>query len=194
MQTLDVVNLMIGTMGEKPLSSLTSSHPMLAAALAKLDRNQRRIQAKGWWFNQEDVTLSASAIDNAIYIPNDVLEIRCTTYNLTARGNRIYNLTGGTFDFSTQPSLAVQLVRLVTFEQLPESAAQYVAAASVLDFQTDYDGDTAKGRTLSAIMTAAHIEANIEHTRNRRTNLVDNNIRLQRLKYLTRNARRLIRV
>jgi hypothetical protein len=188
MQTLDVVNLMLGTLGEKPLSSLNDSHALLPAALGKLDKCNNEIQADGWWFNLEDVTLYVNPVDQSIYLPNDCLGVRTPSYRLIKRGNRIYNLTGGTYVF-TDAQLDVELVRMVPFEDLPEVAAQYIAAVAVLSFQSDFDGDTARARLLSAEVMSQKIKINSENTRNRKVNLLNSNVRLAYLKSFTRKAR-----
>lgn len=187
MQTLTVVNLMLGTMGEKPLASLTDPHPMLSAALGKLDEFNRSIQSEGWWFNMEELTIEPSLIDQAIYLPNDCMEIRVAERNYTMRGNRVYNLDGGTYEFDAP--LTLELIREVPFEDVPEVAATYISKVAILSFQTDYDGDTAKARLLSDQIRTALIAINSAHTRNRRANFLWSNYTLQRLKRVTRGAR-----
>lgn len=192
MQTIDVINDMLGTMGERPLVSLNDTHALLSAGLAKLAKQSEEVQAKGWWFNMELLTLTPSPTDSAIYLPNDCLGIRTDDTSLVKRGNRIYNLTGGTYVY-TGSSLDLMLIRSVPFEDLPSSAAAYVAARAVQDFQLDYDGDTAKARDLQGEVARCRVEINTEHTRARHTNLVENNVSLQRLKSFTRRARTGIR-
>lgn len=202
MDTLTVVNQMLGTLGEKPLNSLTDTHRFLAAALDMLEENNRAIQGKGWWFNMEEVTLEPSPIDQSIYLPNDCLSIRpCANgsypnypthiRNYVKRGDRVYNLNGGTFEFSK--AMRLMLIRQVEFEDLPDVAATYIAARAVYEFQVLYDGDTAKTRTLETKISMALIDINTEHTRSRHTNLIDSNFKLRRLKALTNGSRRYIR-
>lgn len=188
MQVLDVVNMMLGTQGENPLASLTDTHPMLATCQEVLDRNMRRIEADGWWYNMEELSLIPNTVDQAVYLPNDCLEVRTPAYNIVARGNRIYNLSGGTFVF-TESKLDVTLTRLIAFEDLPEIAAQYIATFAVLEYQMAYDGDTAKTSQLKAMLAKQEIELNAAHTRNRKVNLINSNDRLQQLKFFTRAAR-----
>lgn len=188
MQSLDVVNMMLGTQGENPLASLEDTHPMLATCLEVLDRNMRRIEADGWWYNMEELSLIPNPADSSIYLPNDTLEVRTGKYNVIARGNRVYNLTGGTYVF-TVPKLDVILIRLVAFEDLPEIAAQYIGTCAVVEYQMEYDGDSTKTRQLMAMMTKQEIDMNSAHTRNRKVNLIVSNARLQRLKFFTRAAR-----
>lgn len=187
MLTLDVVNLMLGTMGEKPLNSLTDSHAMLSAALGKLDEYNRSIQADGWWFNMEELTLSPNVLDNSIYLPNDCLSVRTPIYNVVKRGSRLYNLTGGTYDFTADIDL--ELIRLVEFEDVPDIAATYISKRAILAFQSDYDADTTKMRNLGEEVRAALIGINSAHTRNRHPNFIKSNVRLARLKRITSQAR-----
>lgn len=188
MQILTVVNRMLGTLGEKPLNSLTDTHRFLAACQDKLTEVSVRIQGEGWWYNMEEVTLTPSIIDQAIYLPNDCLEVRNDLYNLTKRGSRVYNLKGGSYEFN-EP-LDIILIREVLFEEIPQLGASYIAATAVHEFQTVYDGDTAKTRDLAAIATTARAMANAAHTRNRRVNLIKSNYTLQRLKATTEAIRR----
>jgi hypothetical protein len=178
---------MLGTMGEKPLNSLTDSHAMLSAALGKLDESNRAVQADGWWFNMEELTLTPNVLDSAIYLPNDCLAVRTPIHNVVKRGNRLYNLTGGTYDFTED--IDVELIRAVEFEDVPDIAATYISKRAILAFQSDYDADTTKMRLLSEEIRTALIGINTAHTRNRRVNFIKSNVRLARLKRITSQAR-----
>lgn len=188
MQQLSVVNLMLGTMGELPLNSLTDSHTMLPAALGKLDEWNRAIQSEGWWFNMEELTLSPSEIDNAIYLPNDCLEVRHVNSNVVKRGTRLYNLNGGSYEFTGDMNL--ELIREVDFEDIPEVAASYVSKMAIMAFQSDYDADAQKMRILQEQVRIALTDINSAHTRNRKSNFLRSNTRLALLKQVTQGARR----
>lgn len=202
MLILDVVNEMLGTMGEAPLNSLNDSHTYLGAAQAKLAKMNSAVQSRGWWFNTEDLTLAPSALDSSIYLPGDYISVTvprdrttgASTRNIVTRGRRLYDVTGGTYVFASP--VRVYLKRLVPFEELPELAAQHIAAKAVLQFQSEYDGDTAKSRELRDRVEGAEgtrLLLEREQTRNSQANMLESNVRLQRLKSLTRNARLLLR-
>ncbi len=191
MQILTVVNRMLATMGEKPLASLTDTHALLSTAQDKLEQVNRDIQSDGWWFNMEELTFTPSPVDSALYLPNDTLEVRTATRNLVKRGNRIYNLEGGTYVFTSSED--VQLLREVPFEDIPEVAAAYISAAAVLEFQADYDGDVAKGRVLQGKVNTTLVQINAAHTRGRKANFRDSNVRLAQLKRYTQQLRTRIR-
>jgi hypothetical protein len=191
MQTLTVVNQMLGTMGEAPLASLEDSHAFRGACISTLEAESTRIQAKGWWFNMETVTLTPQ-VNGRISIPNDAIAVRTPTRSTAQRGRYLYDLDNGTFVFENALNDCT-LIRAVTFEDLPESAAAYIAACAVLRFQTKYDGDTAKTRQLQAEEQTALVDINTDHIRNRRSNFINSNAKLMRLKSLTNGARRYIR-
>ena len=187
MRILDVVNEMLGTMGQLPLNSLTQSHPYLAPALAALEDKNRQIQAVGQYYNTESMTGTPSAIDGRIYLSPDILEIRSETRNLTQRAGRLYDLDAGD-DVFTEP-VDMKIVRLIPFEDLPELPAQHIAAAAVLAFQRSYDGDRAKTEDLTRDTRESRAEARAQHIRATRANLLDANQTISRIRYLNRSVR-----
>ena len=195
MQTLDVVNEMLGTQGFRPLASLTEPHAFRGAAQSTLTRVNRAIQAKGWWFNREPLTLQPSAVDSAIYLPGDTINVRHALAKYVQRGGRLYNTELG--DYTFEASVDVILIRLIPFEDLPELAATHISATAVLEYQLNYDGDTAKTRKLEDRIdkdgkgTLADLQS--EEIRSSRVNLINSNARLQQLKSITRAARSLLR-
>jgi hypothetical protein len=177
MRIIDVVNDMLGTMGEAPLNSLNDSHNMKGAAQRILARFNKNIQAEGWWYNREKFTALPELNTGKIYLPSDTIGVRG---DFIQRGRVLYDPAKGT-DVFTQPQ-TFQLLRLVPFEDLPEIAAAYIAAAAVLRFQSDYDGDSTKTRELTLLAMAAKTEAKAEETRQVRGNLIWANPKLMEIK------------
>lgn len=190
MQEITVVNAMLATMGESPLNSIEDPHAFRAACLSTLDSEDARIQAKGWWFNQEVVTMTPQTNDR-IPLPGDAISVRTPARNIVQRGRYLYDTDTG--DYLFYAPVKIELIRRVPFGDLPESAAQYIKACSVVQFQTNYDGDTAKTRDLRIIEARTFAEINIDHIRNRRSNMIDSNVNLQRLKSTTNGLRYRIR-
>lgn len=201
MQTLDVVNEMLGTMGEAPLNTLDDPHRFRGACTSTLNKLSRSTQAKGWWFNREVLELAPSALSSEIYVPGDTINVRYPRQNLMApvrnivqRGRRLYDLDGGSYVFTS--AVTLEIIRLVPFQELPETAAQFIADQAVLQFQSKYDGDSSKTRELAGRLSGplgSMVAMNIEETRNRRGNMILANERLQRIKAVTRGARALTR-
>src|SRR5574337_684155 len=102
--TLDVVNDMLGLLGERRVNDLNEPHPMIPDALAKLSTASAYVQADLWWFNVEYPTLIPQAGTGEILVPNDTAGCDSLTQypRLAVRGNRLYNLDDVT-DVFEQP-------------------------------------------------------------------------------------------
>lgn len=203
MQTLDVINEMLGTMGQAPLNTLDDPHPMRGACLSTLAKNSRNVQAVGWWFNRESLTITPSVLDSGLYLPGDVISVFVphdkntgeVLANVVQRGRRLYDTEKGSYVFTS--AVTVELRRLLEFEDLPEVAAAYIAARAVKEFQLKYDGDSQKTRDLDDFIKdpviGAYSALNAEEIRQGKANFLEQNQRLQRLKLTTSMARRYIR-
>lgn len=143
MTELDVLNQMLGTLGEAPLQDADDEHPFLPAAKRRLDATSELEQATGWWFNRETVTLQPDPDTGFIYVPTDALSVNeFTIGTLVQRGRRLYNTAETTYVVGVP--VACNIVRKVAFEDLPRNMQTLVAAASVRKFNLDYDGDEHK--------------------------------------------------
>ena len=145
--TLDVVNEMLGAMGETGLNSLVNAHPLATRGLNILRTVNSREQGKGWWFNTEVLELVPTA-DKRIILPDDILKIDPVKpqLNFAQRGKYLYKLVTkrGENPYSFDGPIEVQIVRLVSFEDLPATAQSLVSISAQLDFISDMDGDTLK--------------------------------------------------
>lgn len=177
MRVIDVVNDMLGTMGEAPLNSLSDAHSFKGAAQRVLNRENRTIQSNGWWYNREVFTGTPELNTGKIYLPTDTIGIRG---NYIQRGRVLYDPVEGT-DVFTSPQTVV-LIRLIQFEDLPEIAASHIASAAVARFQSDYDGDSTKSRELGMLAAANAANAQAEETRQVRANLITANDKLMTIK------------
>jgi hypothetical protein len=194
MQILTVVNDMLGTLGETPLNTLTDAHTYRGACLSTLDKVNKSVQADGWWFNRENLTITPNPLDFKLYLPGDAINVRCGAEpNLVQRGNVLYDAAAGTNLFDISKSVDVVLIRLIPFEQVPEIAAARIADDAILRFQRAYDGDASRTRELEATAAKSYRSLNAEETRQLRANLIDTNDKLAYIKSFTRNARASIR-
>jgi hypothetical protein len=169
---LDAVNLIRGSVGKAPVSSLTTTNPDVIAAQLRLKNSCTELQTKSWWFNTElSFQLSPNTTDE-ILIPNNALEVRTQdpfTY-LTTRGNRIYNPRDNTYKF-TEPVTVEMLLRL-DFSELPYVAANFVQYDAARKFQADFDGDPMRIRDLRDDTMAAWLRIRESEQRNRRSNIL----------------------
>lgn len=176
--TLDVVNGCLGTMGEAPLASVNDAHPLVASALRVLDLTNEKQQTKGWWFNTELVTLTPDAVDSYIYLPTDTLNADpIDPYdNFVQRGRRLYQATAADSvdKYVFTKSVIAKLIRLIPFDDLPSAVQQVVEAATLLQFQLDYDADSMKVQMHRARYTEAMLDLKAMDIRNRNINLLKN--------------------
>ena len=181
MKTINVINEMLASMGEAPLNAITDEHPLKGAGLALLDKLNSTIQAQGWHFNRlPNVELVPGALDENVYLPGNYIAVTCITPYAAQRGRRIYNLETGTWVWTK--NVVVTAIHLVDFEELPELAAAYIAAEAVLQFQTRYDGDTAKTRDLRAERDRCKIELMTVEIRDVKANLALSNPSISRIR------------
>lgn len=170
--TLDVVNDMLGLLGERRVNDLNEPHPMIPDALAKLSTASAYVQADLWWFNVEYPTLIPQSGTGEILVPNDTASCDSLTQypRLAVRGNRLYNLDDVT-DVFEQP-IRVRLHRIVPFDDCPILARAHIAARAKLDFQKDYDGDSMKAQIISREIQDSYSRMHAEHIRSANSNLL----------------------
>lgn len=137
---LDAVNIMLGTIGESPISSLDASTGVADAVIARqiLSEVSIQVQEEGWHFNTEvNFVLTPSADTGEIFIPGNVVEIDSfgedRLLDVTIRGNRLYDRTNHTFIFTK--SIKTEMVLLLEFNELPQSARHYITVRAARVFQ-----------------------------------------------------------
>lgn len=170
--TLDVVNDMLGLLGERRVNSLDEPHPLIQDAMAKLDHANTVVQAGFWWFNVEYPTLTPQSGTGQILVPNDTATCDSLTQypRLAIRGARLYNLDDVT-DVFTSP-IRVRLHRILPFEDCPIVVRAHISARSKLDFQKDYDGDSMKAQILAQEIKDSYAMMHAEHIRSAKANML----------------------
>lgn len=178
---LDVVNSLLGKLGQRPVNDLNTTHPLVPTALGYVDRHVSAIQARPWWFNTEYPTLSPQVDTKRIMLPQDTASVdgfdKCP--RVSARGRWLYNLDDSTYEF--EAPLRVALRRLLPFEDLPVLGRQYVQALAVREWLTDRDGDGEKLRQAAIDVAAAWSQLHQEHIRSSQRNLLTRSSTLTRL-------------
>lgn len=173
MQIIDAINDMIGYVGESPIDGDDpdyESHPLYESALRILTSTSRTIQAKGWWFNTREATLTP--VSDAITLPADYLSVsvlRGYGVDYAVRDGALYDLTNDTATISV--SLDVVVRELLDFADLPETAAEYIKEAAAVRFVQTYDGDRSKLGEVKENRAAAYIVFHADHIRNSKVNL-----------------------
>lgn len=142
MTKLDAVNVMLASIGQSPLNTITGTIPKEGTkAVLALDHAQREILTNGWSFNSdEEYPLSPSG--GKIDVPAGAAFID-PTYgeNFTMRwdsagtpGLRLYDNDKRLFnDF--QSDVKCNIIWFFEYEQCPQHVRQYVMAKAARKFQ-----------------------------------------------------------
>ena len=144
---LEAVNIMLSTIGESPVNSLSSG--LVDAELAEtiLDATSRAVQSETWHFNREKKVRYSPNLNGEIILPANILKAdanidadsinRQTTSGLTLdlvqRGNRMYDKRNHTFNIAK--TVELDIVVGLDFDDLPEVAKRYITVKSARTFQ-----------------------------------------------------------
>lgn len=140
------VNRMLASIGERPINSLSDTERLdVANAIEVLHDESRLLQLQGWWFNREqEITLTPND-DGELVVPADATKVRYherfdkTTEVFTQRGVKLYSLDRRTTVGWVNPIL-VDWIKLLAFEDLPETARVYITRRSGVTFQNNSPG------------------------------------------------------
>jgi len=143
MTKIDAVNLMLASIGQSPLNTITGTIPKEGTkAVLALDNALREVLLQGWSFNtdteypltpngsnQIDVPAAAAMIDPS-YGQNYTMR-----YDSAATaGMRLYNNDTRTFNEFTD-EVKVDVIWYFEFEQVPQHCRQYVTNKAARKFQ-----------------------------------------------------------
>ncbi len=167
MKLLDAVNLMLPKLGEHPVTSLDVRHPTLAIILPEVENELTALLIRGWWFNEFEYTAYPD-IDGEILLGADTLAfVPLTSEPLAAlRGLRLYNTK--TVSYIWDSPVKGVVTQKVDFEELPESAAQYVWYSALLNALTTDLGTSPELQVWGGKAQAAWTSLLAEHLRQRR--------------------------
>lgn len=141
---LEAINQMLSTVGESPISTLEVTGDLnVSVARQVLYDTSREVQSYGFYFNTEvDYPLSRD-LSNNINIPNNTLSLEMAKefryFNVTQRGTKLYDRTNRTLVFTQD--LKANLVLFLAWDEMPQSAKQYIAIVSARRFQRRMLGD-----------------------------------------------------
>lgn len=172
---LDAVNLCLRYIGEMPVPSTVDIDSLDELHEARIIRNEllttsRELQTKGWWFNREPWEFIPNSVDSKITVPVTVLTIKGTGANYVIRGGNLYDVEGNTFIFDDKVECLV--IWELSFEELPQSFAQYVAYTTAMDVQSFLRGDTATNERLRQKVAESYLVVQKEDLSYNQYNLI----------------------
>ena len=143
---LEAINTMLYDVGERPVNTLTNPSRLdVSRAVNALDRMNRQVQLPGWWFNEE--TLSISVDGSGYYnLPDNLAKVEVVsggpttgingTPFLVVRGRKLYDTMNATDVFTGSDPVKLEIVRILTYEELPMSAREYIYAMASIRNQS----------------------------------------------------------
>ena len=132
---LSAVNAILGAIGQSPQTTLNYNNPEIGFIYNLLRDSNVDIQNEGWHFHSENhVKYEPDSSTNKIEIGNDILKIDVTdgwvkrNYDVVKRNGYLYDKYDHTDDWSDVTEIYLDVIRLHTFENLPEVFKRYVIA------------------------------------------------------------------
>ena len=135
---LEAINTMLSTIGESPVNAVEDTGNVdVVIARQILQTASREVQARGWHFNTEKNYTITPDSGGYLVLPNTVLKVD-TVYpdsskDVVVRGSRLYDREKHTYVFTD--AVKVDMTILLTFDELPEVARNYVTIRASRIFQ-----------------------------------------------------------
>ena len=139
---LSAVNSILGAIGQSPVPTLGTvsttngisayDNPEISFIYNLLRDANVDTQAEGWHFNTEKHVKYTPDTNGNILIANDVLRLDVSEgwthrlHNVVRRNGKLYDKIDHTYDFSSLDSIDLDVVLLVTFENLPIPFRRYI--------------------------------------------------------------------
>lgn len=139
---LDAINMMLMSIGQSPVNTVTSTGIKdVAVAELILHNASRSIQSEGWAFNTDYAKVLSPDGNNRILVGSNVMHIDpvdpgldfVQRYDLANTAMSLYDLVNHTFDRLTD--IKCDIIYFYEFEQIPQTARDYIALVAGQQFQ-----------------------------------------------------------
>lgn len=134
---LEAINIMLSSIGESPVNSLTSGLVDAEMAETILNATSRDVQSQGWHFNTEPSYGIVPLASGELLLPANCLKVDQITsereFDLVQRGSKLYDRKKHTFKIGR--TVKVDMVIMLDFEQLPEAARRFITLKGARVFQ-----------------------------------------------------------
>lgn len=143
MQELEAMNVLLRAIGSSPVNSLATPHPDAANAKSTLKRIREQAQNRGWWFNVDyDVTFTQNKVGE-VPIPSYITSLKMLDRRFVKRGDKLYDTINQTYKINCDVK-AIRTIRMVEWDELPQSMQQYVTYFAASQFVRDELEDPSK--------------------------------------------------
>ena len=148
---LDLVNLMLASIGESPVNSLNSGLTDAELAETIIGRVDREIQSEGWWFNTDyNKKFTPDTASKEVALPLNSLKVDCVGTSSHLRMiqrkvsgvNKVYDPFNHTYAIGdNHTSIYLDVITQEEFENLPETAKRYIGIKSSRRFSQQVIGN-----------------------------------------------------
>ena len=147
---LSAVNAILGAIGQAPVTSIDTTNNAEIGFLYNILRDRNvDLQNEGWHFNTErHVKYTPDSSTNKIAIGNDILKMDVTdgwtkrNYDVVKRNGFLYDKLDHTDDWSElSDGIDLDIVRLLSFEDLPSPFQRYIIAKASVRAATQLVGN-----------------------------------------------------
>ena len=147
---LSAVNAILGAIGQAPITSIdTANNPEVGFLYNILRDCNVDLQNEGWHFNTErHVKYTPDSSNNKIAVGNDILKMDVTdgwtkrNYDVVKRNGFLYDKLDHTDDWSElSDGIDLDIVRLLTFEDLPSPFKRYIITKASVRAATQLVGN-----------------------------------------------------
>ena len=126
---LDAVNIIISTIGESPVSTLTGELPVdVSIAKSVLVEASRAVQSVGWHFNTDVKLVLALDVNSQISLPGNTLQVDASIedgeVDLVQHGIKLYDRLNRTYTFAREQT--VDITYFHPWDILIEQARRYI--------------------------------------------------------------------
>ena len=144
---LSAVNAILGAIGQSPITSLVFTNPEISFIYNLLRDANVDVQNEGWHFNIEKHVPYTPDTNGKIAIGDDILKIDVTngwsnkTYDVVKRNGYLYDKYDHTDDFSDVTTIDLDVVRLLSYEDIPSPFKRYIIYKAAVRAATQLVGN-----------------------------------------------------
>ena len=141
---LEAINILLAAIGTSPVNNIDTANTDVVMAKNYIHNALKEIQTEKWYFNTEDNYQLIPDINNEIHLADNIINIDSIgrfgeNTNLIPRGKKLYDRLNHTYKI--QNPITANIILCLEFDELPETAIQYIIAKAARKYQEELLGD-----------------------------------------------------
>lgn len=141
---LDAINILLAAIGTSPVNNIDTVNTDAVMAKNYIHNALKEIQTEKWYFNTEDNYQLLPDINNEIHLADNIINIDSIgrfgeNTNLIPRGKKLYDRLNHTYKIKNP--ITANIILCLEFDELPETAIQYIIAKAARKYQEELLGD-----------------------------------------------------